>query len=35
VGTVLDISQGRFEELAAALCATAREISLHLGHSAL
>ena len=34
VGTVLDISQDRFDELAAALCATAREISLHLGHSA-
>ena len=33
VGTVLDISQDRFDELAGALCATAREISQHLGHS--
>ncbi len=33
VGTVLDISQERFEGLAATLCATAREISQHLGHS--
>lgn len=33
VGTVLDISQDRFDELASALCATAREISQHLGHS--
>lgn len=34
VGTVLDISQGRFEELATTLCATAQEISQQLGHSA-
>jgi DNA-binding IclR family transcriptional regulator len=34
VGTVLDISQDRFDELAGALCVTAREISQHLGHSA-
>lgn len=33
VGTVLDISRDRFENLAATLCATAGEISRHLGHS--
>ena len=33
VGTVLDISRERIGELAATLCATAREISQHLGHS--
>lgn len=34
VGTVLDISRDGFEQLAATLCATAREISRQLGHSA-
>ena len=33
VGTVLDITPERIDELAATLCATAREISQHLGHS--
>lgn len=33
VGTVLDISRERIEELAGTLCATAKEISQHLGHS--
>ena len=34
VGTVLDITPERIDELAATLCATAREISQHLGHAA-
>ena len=34
VGTVLDISRERIAELAATLCATANEISQHLGHPA-
>ena len=33
VGTVLDITPERIGELAATLCATAREISQHFGHS--
>ena len=33
VGTVLDISRERIDELAGTLCATAREISQHLGHA--
>lgn len=33
VGTVLDITPERIDELAATLCATAREISQHLGHA--
>lgn len=33
VGTVLDISRERIGDLAATLCATAREISQHLGHA--
>ena len=33
VGTVLDVSRERIVELAATLCATAGEISQHLGHS--
>lgn len=34
VGTVLDISQERFDELATTLCATAQDISQLLGHTA-
>ena len=33
VGTVLDITPERIDELATTLCATAREISQHLGHT--
>ena len=35
VGTVLDISREQIDELAATLCATAGEISRHLGHATL